>query len=88
MAYNIKSKANLIPFNTRDTQELREISKKGGLASAVTRRRKAEHRKTIQAYMRLYDYFDNLSDAETKEVLQEYTEEQQKKIKSLFNLKD
>ena len=38
---------NLIPFNKRTEEEQREIRSKGGKASGVARRRKADFRKTL-----------------------------------------
>ena len=42
---------NLIPNSARSPQELREMTRKGGIASGEARRKKADLRKTLEALM-------------------------------------
>ena len=42
---------NLIPTNKRSKNEVREIGRKGGIASGKTRRRKANMKKTLDALL-------------------------------------
>ena len=52
---------NLIPFNERTETEQREIQRKGGIASGVTRRRKRTLKQAAELIMSL-----PVSDAKTK----------------------
>lgn len=42
---------NLIPFNKRTEKEQREIQRKGGIASGIARRKKANMKKTLDAFL-------------------------------------
>lgn len=42
---------NLIPFNKRTEKEQREIQRKGGIASGKARRKKANMKKTLDAFL-------------------------------------
>lgn len=50
MAIN-SGKSNLIPFSKRTKEEARESGRKGGIISGETRRRKADLRDTVQAFL-------------------------------------
>lgn len=43
-----KNQDNLIPMNERSKSEVRELGKKGGIASGETRREKATMKKTLE----------------------------------------
>ncbi len=43
-----KGQENLIPMNERSESEVRELGRKGGIASGETRREKATMRKTLE----------------------------------------
>lgn len=47
----LANEQNLIPNSARSPQELREMTRKGGIASGEARRRKADLRKTLEALM-------------------------------------
>lgn len=47
------NEGNLIPFSKRSENEAREFGKKGGKASGVARRRKADFRKTLNMLLTL-----------------------------------
>lgn len=42
---------NLIPFNERSVSETRELGRKGGIASGIARRKKANMKKTLDAFL-------------------------------------
>ena len=42
---------NLIPFNKRTEKEQREIQRKGGIASGIARRKRANMKKTLDAFL-------------------------------------
>lgn len=42
---------NLIPFNERSVSETRELGRKGGIASGKARRKKANMKKTLDAFL-------------------------------------
>ncbi len=44
---------NLIPFNERTEDELRELAKKGGIASGRARRRKSNIKKALETIQML-----------------------------------
>lgn len=48
---NPKSLENLKPFDTMDRERHREISRRGGIASAKARRRQKEQREAMHAIM-------------------------------------
>lgn len=46
---------DLIPFNKRSEAEQRELSKKGGIASGIARRKKKARKEILKAVLRLPD---------------------------------
>lgn len=72
---------NLKPF-TKDNASV--YGRKGGIASGITRRRKAYLKKRLIAYINLQDFIDSLTEAEYKDLLQDYTSEQQDYINRTF----
>ncbi len=46
---------NLIPNSERSPDELREMGRRGGIASGKARRKKAEMRKLAEMYMQAFE---------------------------------
>ena len=55
--YNPKSLENLQPFGTMDADRQRELSRRGGLASAEARRHNRERRKMMDAMLKYGHFF-------------------------------
>ena len=72
---------NLIPFTKANAKEM---GKKGGLASGITRKRKAYFRKLLNDIVDLSFYIDELDDIEYKDFIKDYTKEEQELIMLLF----
>lgn len=54
---NPKSLDNLQPFGTLDTDRQRELSRKGGLASAAAKKARKEETELLQALLKYGDAF-------------------------------
>ena len=60
--YNPKSLENLRRFDEMDAAEQRELSRKGGLASAKVRRHKRERGKMLDAMLKYGHFFQMFSE--------------------------
>ena len=75
---NIK---NLKPFTSENAKEM---GRKGGIASGITRRRKKYIRKQMNTIIKLQEYIDSLSNVEYKEFIIDFSKEQQEYIRRIF----
>ena len=73
---------NLKPFNKHNAKEM---GRRGGIVSGITRRRKSTLKKRLQAMLDLSIYFDTLTKDEFNNFISDYTPIQQAYIKNLFN---
>lgn len=72
---------NLKPFTKENAKEM---GKRGGIVSGMTRRRKAEIKKRFDAFMHISDAIDKMSNQEYKDFLSDFSEEEQERINFLF----
>lgn len=69
---------NLRPFNTLPPQELKEISRKGGIASGERRRGIAEIKDSVRTYSAAYDLIEETRE-EYRAAIKRYAKEERKK---------
>lgn len=75
---------NLKPFNEENAKEM---GIKGGIASGKSRRKKAHLQKCFQTMFNISLYLNSLGKSEFNNFISDFTMEQQKNIKKLFNIK-
>ena len=74
---------NLKPYKKGEIRA-KENGHKGGIASGIKRREKAETQRHFRAYMEFSDYIKKLTDAEYQDFISDLTEEEQEKIQFHF----
>lgn len=74
---------NLTPYRKGEARA-RENGRKGGIASGIKRKHYADIRRYFKNYMDFSNFIDSLTDAEYKDFISDFTEEEQEKIRYNF----
>ncbi len=72
---------NLKPFTKENAYY---YGKRGGITSGKTRRRKAYYKKQFDAYFKISEAIDNMSDIDYQDFLNDYTKAEQEQINLIF----
>lgn len=70
---------NLIPNYERSPEELREMGRKGGIASGKARRKKRDLQKMAKLWMEVFDELESKDKAQAKKALDRMTKETMKR---------
>ena len=66
---------NLIPNSERSPEELREMGRKGGIASGKARRKKRDTIKMAKLFLEVFDKLEGKERAKAKQVLDRWVKE-------------
>lgn len=75
-------KSNLIPNNERSPEELREMGRKGGIASGEARRRKRDLQREASLWLKVFEDMEERDGMEADEILDRLREEIAKRERS------
>lgn len=72
---DILNEHNLIPNSERSPEELREMGRKGGIASGKARRKKRDTIKMAKLFLEVFDKLEGKERAKAKQVLDRWVKE-------------
>ncbi len=75
-------KSNLIPNCERSSEELREMGRKGGIASGEARRRKRDLQRDAKLWLKVFEDLEKQDGMKTEDILDKLEKEIMKRVRS------